>query len=362
MGRKAKVWQRGGKGPWYATINGMQERLGDTRKEAEENLKTHKRERPAVVQPPAKKQFRIIADKFLDRSEKENAVETFRNQQYYLEQLCEFVSSGSRVRVGLVPLCDLTPSMVTEWLDATDWRSSTRAQASGVIKACVNWWVREYALAAHPLSVMRHGIRHARIRIFTPEEKVALFKAIREQNLRNFIYVLQETGARPFSELAKVEAKHVDLKAGTITLDEWKNMKKTGKKRIIYLNPPMIEFFTILLRQRPEGLLFTNTRGKRWSSQSCQPAMEHLQASTGIKDIYPYAWRHTWITEALCRGLSSTIVARLAGNSARTIEQYYDHTDQKKDMLREAILVATGHDGAVPPAPQMGAAEPCLLQ
>lgn len=56
--------------------------------------------------------------------------------------------------------------------------------------------------------------------------------------------------------------------------------------------------------------------------------------------INQYAYRHSYITEALERGLTASAVAESVGSSAKTIEKYYDHLDQKKTALKEAALRA----------------------
>jgi hypothetical protein len=62
------------------------------------------------------------------------------------------------------------------------------------------------------MASVRADCKRSRIRIFTPEEKI--FARIQDQYVCGYFYALQTTGAHPFSELAKVEAPHVDLDGG----------------------------------------------------------------------------------------------------------------------------------------------------
>ncbi|HEV3261294.1 MAG TPA: hypothetical protein VG013_30855 [Gemmataceae bacterium] len=73
------------------------------------------------------------------------------------------------------------------------------------------------------------------------------------------------------------------------------------------------------MRHRPEGKLFTNRRGEPWSRQSVYERMQEIQKQTGLENLVGCAVRHAWITEVLSRGLSSTLVAQLAGTSERTV-------------------------------------------
>jgi integrase len=67
-----------------------------------------------------------------------------------------------------------------------------------------------------------------------------------------------------------------------------------------------------------------------------------LEKRLNIPRLSPYAWRHTAITDALARGISASVCADLYGTSVRTIERYYQHLDQHKDLLREAARKAVG--------------------
>ena len=77
-------------------------------------------------------------------------------------------------------------------------------------------------------------------------------------------------------------------------------------------------------------------------SRSASHRMRGAVTRLGLKPLTVYAYRHTYITEALERGLTASVVAQLVGNSPKTIEKYYDHLDQKKNALQEAALRAVG--------------------
>src|ERR1700687_2341574 len=66
---------------------------------------------------------------------------------------------------------------------------------------------------------------------------------------------LQETGCHP-SEENKVGATNVALAAGLWVLPEHKTKKKTGKPRIVYLTPAMLELSRKLMERFPRGRSF----------------------------------------------------------------------------------------------------------
>jgi site-specific recombinase XerD len=91
-----------------------------------------------------------------------------------------------------------------------------------------------------------------------------------------------------------------------------------------------------LAEKRPEGPLFVTAEVTPWSSKAASQAMRRLEKKSGVKRLNVYAWRHTFITDCLAKGMPSDVVAELVGNSPRTIVKYYSHLEQRKDALREA--------------------------
>ncbi|HEV3261293.1 MAG TPA: hypothetical protein VG013_30850 [Gemmataceae bacterium] len=119
--------------------------------------------------------------------------------------------------------------MVTDWLDALErCQEATWSLYTSVVKACVNWWVRKKALAPHPSMALACGRKNSGIRIYTDEEKRKIFGALKDTATHQFFFALEQSGCRPISEIAEVEAMQVNLQEGTVTLSEWKNSRSTG--------------------------------------------------------------------------------------------------------------------------------------
>jgi len=159
----------------------------------------------------------------------------------------------------------------------------------------------------------------------------------------DYILALEQTGARPFSEVCKVTAADVDLENGTWTLAKWKNSKKQkGKNRVIYLTEPMMDLTRRLMSKHAEGPLFRNNTNTPWSRQSITWRFRTLGEKLKIEGLTAYAVRHGFITDAMARGVPVAVVAELCGTSIQTIQKAYNHLNVKHDVLREAARKAVG--------------------
>ncbi|HKI37661.1 MAG TPA: tyrosine-type recombinase/integrase [Gemmataceae bacterium] len=194
----------------------------------------------------------------------------------------------------------------------------------------------------HPLMHVRPGTVGSRERYLTPEERTRVHEAVRGA-FSEYVFVLEQTGARPFSEAAKVTAADVDFVAGTWTLAKWKNSKKLkGKKRTVYLVEPVLELMRKLVACYPEGPLFRNRIGQPWTRQALTARFRKLGETLGIAGLSAYAFRTADITDALSRGVPVAVVAELCGTSIQTINKHYAKIDKKQDVLRDAARLAVG--------------------
>lgn len=122
-----------------------------------------------------------------------------------------------------------------------------------------NWAEGEGPLASNPLRKVKKPPQTCRERILTGEERQEVMAAIRDQAFRDFVFAMQETGCRP-SEVARVSAPHVNLEVGVWVFADHKTVKKTGKPRIVYLTPAMVELTKCLMAEHPDGPLFRSPR------------------------------------------------------------------------------------------------------
>lgn len=124
--------------------------------------------------------------------------------------------AGTAVFISVRKLCDLF--------------LSTECSARSTLLACPNCGVTQGYLDAHPLGRLKRGSRKRRERVLSAEERQKI-RANVKQAFHDFLLGLELTGARPFSELAKITAKMVDWESRTITLREHKNDGKGSRER-----------------------------------------------------------------------------------------------------------------------------------
>jgi len=329
MPRPAKLWRRKSGDQWYyATINGKQEKLAPTYSEA---LEIFDKLRGQVKKEKAHTRLSTtlesVCNAFLDHTQQTNAEKTYENRYGYLQSFCDHVGKTARVH-------DLRGDQLDDWSLSQGWNPSTRAAARASVMTCLNWGVKRRLILESPFWGMERGTFKRKERILTPAERKKIWGAVKG-GLADFLQFISMTGCRPFSEAAKVTAQMIDWNEESITLEKHKNESK-GKRRTIYLPPPLLERLKQLASAHPEGPLLRTRNGRPWNRPAASKAMRRIEKKTAIARLTAYSFRHSYITDCLAKGMSPTIVGRLVGNSARTVSGFYEHVDQKKDELREA--------------------------
>lgn len=254
---------------------------------------------------------------------------------------------------------DVTEDVVRKWLSAErrrPWGRSTRRHAIANLKRSLNWAVDAKLIAANPIARMKRPSSVARERVLTPEERAYILSLFPEGDpFRDFLVAMQESGARP-GEVMKVTAADVDLDAATWTV-KGKDYNKTGKLRVIYLTPTLLEMTRRLMAAHPVGPLFRNADGNPWRRRAVNNRFNRKKnrkkAPRIDREIVAYTYRATRATDALVNEVPIKTVAELMGHRDTTmVSRHYARLAEKKDYLREAALRAvTGANPTPPPAP-----------
>jgi integrase len=114
--------------------------------------------------------------------------------------------------------------------------------------------------------------------------------------------------------------------------------------RVIWLTPAAEFIVRRLAAKWPEGKLFRNNWGRPWSTGRLNERCTALKLDF---PFFPYALRHTWITEALERGVDPVTLAILAGHRDTTmICRVYQHLARVPGHLKASLLKATGGEVA----------------
>jgi integrase len=357
MPRPRKIWPKSGRNHYYTKIDGKVTRLGPLQKGEAHSLRILEKILKGEVQPAGTGTgitFARLADRFLDHSQAKNEPQTYEVHRFFLQSFKDHV--GGRL---VAKLCedDLDAWCSTHAKTAgkvnaggkkggtrqgTVWSESTQARAKAIVLAVLNYGVKKLNMPPHPLRHVKPGGVGNRERYLTEEERKKIRGAVKGV-FAEYVFALEQTGARPFSEVCKVTAADVDLEKRTWTLVKWKNSKKQkGKKRVIFLSQPMVELTRKLMAKHPEGPLFRCSAGTPWSRQSITARFRGLSAKLGMADVTAYTFRHTAISDALIRGVPVAVCAELFGTSIQTISRVYAHIDKREDVLLQAMEKAVG--------------------
>jgi integrase len=71
-----------------------------------------------------------------------------------------------------------------------------------------NWAVEQKLLQANPLKTVKRPPRRRRNRVLTPEERDFILSKIPDEQFREYVFAMLDTGSRP-GEVMAVSAQHV---------------------------------------------------------------------------------------------------------------------------------------------------------
>src|SRR5207302_8063968 len=106
---------------------------------------------------------------------------------------------------------------VTTWLRSMKLADTTKAHYIGMVKAAINYCVKQGHIEKNPIAHMQKPTCAARDRIMIPEERDTLFSSVRDKRFKDFLLALQESGARP-GEIASLKPEHVNIDGGYCVL------------------------------------------------------------------------------------------------------------------------------------------------
>lgn len=350
--RPMKPWYRASKQKWYVEIGGKQQPLGKHPEGAPPPKKGkngwnvppeimaafHKLMATDPTHLPKADEIKVcqVCDLFLDYSERHHQPDTYRGYKDFLQDFSEMY--------GLLHARELKPLHVTRWLDAHESWKGCRRNAVVAVKRAFNWADAEGVLQPNPIKAVKKPPQRHRDRILTPEERQEILQAIKDQAFRDFVLAMMETGARP-GEVRRVTAANVNLELGIWTFAEHKTAKRTGRPRVIYLTPAMVELSRTLVEKYPEGPLFRGPRSKRgFSRNGVRCRFRNLREKLPhLKGVISYTARHSFATTALMNGVGIAHVAELMGHvDTSMVSEHYAHLAGNVQHMREAAKKAAG--------------------
>jgi integrase len=269
---------------------------------------------------------------------------------------------------------EITPARIEAWIAARrgSYQGRTLILRVKVLKAFLNWAVREGRIRSNPIQAVQTGLRPAqgRWRALTPEEARALLDASPEP-YRTMWLAFLTTGMR-HGELVKLTWPDVSFPTNTIRVRQ--ETCKTHRQRDIPMHHELRERLLALWREGkdPEGPVFPNANGKPWTEnldarfRAClrkagigprvvkegrawwlldvdrtgRPVREELpgamtrsEAEAALRErlsrrprprVVVHSLRHTFATELIREGANPKVVSDLLGHSTvqMTLQTY----------------------------------------
>lgn len=334
MARKpGKPWKWKQRNRWCATIRGERVVLdADPEDEQAAVTEWHRRmAAPAAVEEQVG--FDITA-KYLLKLHQEHVRETRspRTAAWYEEQAKSFGAAFGHIQAD-----QIQPEHIARWVARHQWAPSTRRGAIGAIKAAFRWACKRKLIPADTLAEVERPRATRREKILSAEQVEAIKKFSKEDPFGILFFAVSQTGCRP-GEACAVQAKHFDPIARTWTLP-FKTSSVTGKLRVVYLPPLVVELCKKLAVEHPEGPLFRNARGRPWKRHGYGHRLRRMRKGLGLgPEAVMSCLRHLFVTDALISGQSVATVAVLAGHSnTRMVDEVYSMLHQRTDHLRQAV-------------------------
>ncbi|SJM54294.1 Integrase [Agrococcus casei LMG 22410] len=149
--------------------------------------------------------------------------------------------------------------------------------------------------------------------------------------------MLLGTGLR-WGELAGAHIEHYDPKTATYRVTkvhddhsrELRDYPKGKKRRTVPIPPWVQKELTKVIGKRRSGLIFTTTTGTaldngNFVKRTLTPALLH----TGIEDVTPHTFRHTYASWLIQEGVSLAEVGKLLGHVSPQTTARYTHLLQE---------------------------------
>lgn len=204
------------------------------------------------------------------------------------------------------------------------------------------WAVSQGLLAKNPFAGVKIGRTNRREHLITRDDRDRIFAAVPDQAFRDFLTAFQETGCRP-SEVVRVTAADCNLETGVWILKDHKTAEETGRDRVVYLTPAMVDLTRRLVKTFPTGPLFRGRLGQPLTKQAIRLRFRNLRLKlTKLKHFCAYTYRHTYCTDALANGVGIAHVAELMGHtSTEMVSRVYGKLSQQVAHMREAAAKST---------------------
>ncbi len=252
-----------------------------------------------------------------------------------------------------IQLEDVKPSIIRRYLETVSDKSiSTQRSYTRVIKGFLRWCSKEeeFEEIVKERTVKRiemPKVEQVLVETFTPAEIKALFAACSKANE-------PELRARDYAILALL--LDTGIRASELAFDSYRPQELTGlRMEHTFTNPsdPHIRVYGKGKKQREVGLgrkarlaltryikdyrgnspspfVFLSRRGDPLTVRSLEAVLERLAKWSGVKDVHPHKFRHTYACRYLLDGGDIYKLSRLMGHTKLEVTQLYLRAIQDK--------------------------------
>lgn len=326
---------------WYVSIDGKFHPLGKNEKEAFEQYYVLMSDRQPTGDTTPDTKVRDLLKMFLAWCKGHRDAVTHDWYKMHLSSFEDHISPKLTLR-------HIKAFHVTKWLD-DEYAEAGDTYKNGAVRAVMrafNWAAKQGHILANPVKGVERPAAESRVAYLSAEQWNKFVGKIEENDpFHDFVVFLRETGCRP-QEARHIEARHFDRHN---QLTEFPIKESKGKKepRVIPLNDRAMGIITRLAMKYPEGKLFRNKRGNPWKAFAITNRFTKLRKKLGFKTLFAYAIRHTFITDALIRGVDAVTLACIVGHKDATmILKVYQHVKLNTGHVRAALALATGEVAA----------------
>ena len=203
------------------------------------------------------------------------------------------------------------------------------------VRSCLRFLARRGVIEQNPARLVRSPRPPRRLPSFLPkdESKQLLDRApVPSASGRRdhaLLEVLYATGIR-VAECCGLDGTDVDRSHGTVRV-----LGKGDKERVVPVGEVALEAIDAYLaaRGRPDGPLFTNTRGGRLTTRSAQRIVGRQARLSGTsRRVTPHTLRHTFATHMLGEGADLRLIQELLGHQRLSTTQRYTHVSPEHLM------------------------------
>lgn len=233
-----------------------------------------------------------------------------------------------------VNACDLLDRMVT----VKDLNESTLAHVKSLCSGIFSYAVRKGLIKVNPWREASESVkvRKAKVRVkYTPEETVAILRALTKPDAKLFFALCAVMGMRP-SEVAATKWEHMNWKTNVYQVCEAApygvigDTKTERSKRPLPVKPvlPLLKAWHDVCGKPTAGLIFTTTNGEAVNSVSFNKYHIKPQAEKACARYCGlYAGRHGAATTLYNETGDIRAAYQILGNSLQVVMSTYVGTD-----------------------------------